>query len=144
VARAELDFDQSGRHSNTYGGNVLATTAALATLDVLQGEDLVGNAARVGDHLRKRLLELQDRHERIGDVRGLGLMLAIDLVTDRRTKAFDAKAKDRVVEEAFKRGLVLLPCGRSSVRFIPPLCITREEVDAGIEVLDAALKAAGQ
>ena len=142
VARADLDFDVSGAHSNTYGGNVLASAAALATLDALQQDGLVENAAKVGDHLRRRLLDLQERHEAIGDVRGLGLMLATDFVKDRRTKEPDSKLKDRVVEEAMKRGLILLPAGKSAVRYIPPLCITREEVDAGVEVLEAALKAA--
>lgn len=142
VARADLDFQESGRHSNTYGGNVLATTAALATLDVLVAEKLAENAAKVGDHMRKRLVELQRKHEAIGDVRGLGLMLATDFVTDRRSKAYDPKVKDRVVDEAAKRGLILLPCGKSSVRYIPPLTITRDEVDAGIEVLDASIRAA--
>jgi 4-aminobutyrate aminotransferase len=142
VARADLDFDVSGAHSNTFGGNVLATTAALATLDVLQQEKLVENAATVGAHLKQRLLELQKKHECIGDVRGLGLMLATEFVSDRRSKAFDPKTKDRVVEEAWKRGLILLPCGKSSVRYIPPLCITREEADAGVDVLDAAIRAA--
>lgn len=142
VARADLDFPESGRHSNTYGGNLLATTAALATLDALQSERMVENAASVGAHLEKRLREMQDRHACIGDVRGLGLMLATEFVKDRRTKEPDLKLKDRVVAEAAKRGLILLPCGRSSVRYIPPLCITKAEVDVGAEVLEAALKAA--
>ncbi|MFA5862127.1 MAG: acetyl ornithine aminotransferase family protein, partial [Candidatus Thermoplasmatota archaeon] len=131
VARAELDFDVSGAHSSTYGGNVLATTTALTVLDVLQQEKLVENSEKVGAHLKKRLLELKEKHACIGDVRGLGLMLATEFVTDRKTKAFDPKTKDRVVEEAYKRGLILLPCGKSSVRYIPPLCITKEEADAG-------------
>ena len=142
VARADLDFDVSGAHSNTFGGNVLATTAGLATLDALQQERILENAEKVGAHLKKRLLELQERHDAIGDVRGLGLMLATDFVTDRRTKAYDTKVKDRVVEEAWKRGLVLLPCGKSSVRYIPPLVLTKEEADAGVEVLEQAIKAA--
>lgn len=142
VCRAELDFPESGRHSNTYGGNVLATAAALATLDVLQSERLVENAAKVGAHFEKRLRELQQRHDVIGDVRGLGLMLATDFVKDRRTKEPHGKLKDAVVEEAAKRGLILLPAGKSAVRYIPPLSITADEVDAGIEVLDASLKAA--
>jgi 4-aminobutyrate aminotransferase len=142
VAKAELDFDVEGRHSNTYGGNTLATTAALATLDVLQQERLVENAETVGAHLKKRLVELQGKYDAIGDVRGLGLMLATDFVKDHRTKAYDLKLKDAVVEEAWKRGLILLPCGKSAVRYIPPLTITVEEADAGVEVLDAAIKAA--
>ena len=142
VARAELDFKVSGAHSNTYGGNVLATTASLATIDVIQGEKLVENAQKAGDHMRRRLLELQDKHEVIGDVRGLGLMLATEFVTDRRRKTFDPAFKDKVTQEAFKRGLVLLPCGKTGIRYIPPLSITRDEVDAGIEVLDQAITAA--
>ena len=142
VARASLDFDVSGAHSNTYGGNVLATTAALATLDVIQQEKLVENAATVGKHMMTRLRELQDKHDCIGDVRGLGLMLATDFVKDRRTKAVDPKFKNRVVEEAMKRGLVLLPAGKSAVRYIPPISITREEVDMGVDILDASIKAA--
>lgn len=142
VARADLDFTESGRHSNTYGGNVLATTTALATLDVLQGEHLVENAATVGAHLEKRLRELQSRHACIGDVRGLGLMLATEFVKDVRTKEPDTKLHNKVVEEAAKRGLILLPAGKNSVRYIPPLTITKEEVDAGVEVLEAAIKAA--
>src|SRR5581483_3417931 len=130
VARADLDFDKNGRHSNTYGGNVLATTAGLATLDVLQGEKLVEHSARVGEHLHKRLRELQQKREVIGDVRGLGLMQAMEFVKDRRTKAVDPAFKDRVVDEAMKRGLALLQCGKAGVRCIPPLCITEAEVDA--------------
>ena len=142
VARADLDFDVSGAHSNTFGGNVLATTAAVATLDALQQERIVENAEKVGAHLKKRLVELQERHEAIGDVRGLGLMLATEFVTDRRAKTYDPKVKDRVVEEAWRRGLVLLPCGKSSVRYIPPLVLTKEEADAGVEVLEQAIRAA--
>lgn len=142
IARAELDFDAAGRHSNTYGGNVLATAAAQATLEALLDEHLVENAAKVGRHMERRLHELQGRHEAIGDVRGLGLMLATDFVKDRRTKEPDTRTKDRVVEEAAKRGLILLPAGRSAIRYIPPLCISTDEVDAGIEVLEAALRAA--
>ena len=142
VARADLDFDANGRHSNTYGGNVLATTSALATLDVLTGEKLVENSAKVGAHLHKRLRELQEKHAVIGDVRGLGLMQAIEFVTDRRTKGIDTKLKDKVVDEATKRGLVLLQCGRSGIRCIPPLCITETEIDSGVDIIDAAISAA--
>jgi 4-aminobutyrate aminotransferase len=142
VARADLDYDVSGAHSNTYGGNVLASAAAMATLDALLHDGLVANAAKVGEHLHRRLRELQDKHDVIGDVRGLGLMQATEFVKDRRTREADLKLKDRVTEEAWKRGLVLLPAGKSSLRYIPPLCITADEIDVGIEVLDAAIRAA--
>lgn len=144
VARAELDFPESGRHSNTYGGNVLATTAARATLDILQSERLVENAEKVGAHMHKGLEEMKDRHAQIGDVRGLGLMLATEFVKDTRTKEPDMKLHNRIVEHAARRGLILLPCGRNSVRYIPPLSITTEEVDTGLAVLEESLKAALQ
>jgi len=143
VARADLDFPVSGAHSNTFGGNPVACAAATATLDALLGEGMVRNAEKEGRHLRERLLELQAKHRSIGDVRGLGLMLATDFVKDPRTKEPDAATRDRVVQAAFQRGLVLLPAGKSAIRYIPPLCITAEEVDAGADVLVAALKDAG-
>jgi 4-aminobutyrate aminotransferase len=97
VARAELDFDVSGAHSNTYGGNVLATTTALATLDVIQQEKLVENAEKSGAHMKKRLVELQHKHECIGDVRGLGLMQAVEVVRDPSTKERDPDVRSRIV-----------------------------------------------
>ena len=143
VARADLDFTYMGAHSNTYGGNPVAAAAALATIDALTLDGLVENAARQGPHLMAGLRELQNKHpERVGDVRGLGLMVAIDFVKDPRTKEYDTKLRDRVVEEALKRGLVLLPCGKSAIRFIPPLIITREEIDTTLRLFGEATAAA--
>lgn len=142
VARADLDYDVSGAHSNTYGGNLLCSASALATIDALLVDGILENGKKMGVHLEKRLKELQAKHDCIGDVRGLGLMQATEFVKDRATKAPDYKKAGRVTEEAWKRGLVLLPCGKNGLRYIPPLSITADEIDAGIEVLDAALKAA--
>ena len=142
VFRADLDWRVKGAHSNTYGGNLVASAAALATIEVIEEEDLVGASARMGEHLHKRLLELQERHEEIGDVRGLGLMQAAEFVKDRRTKERAVKLRDDVTVEAYKRGLIALPCGKNSLRFIPPLMIKEHQVDAAIEILDASMKAA--
>ncbi|HVL47457.1 MAG TPA: acetyl ornithine aminotransferase family protein [Candidatus Thermoplasmatota archaeon] len=142
VARADLDFDVSGAHSNTFGGNALAAAAALATLDCLEKDGLVENAAKQGKRLREGLDALKAKHDAIGDVRGLGLMLATDFVKDRASREPDAKLRDRVADEAFRRGLVLLPCGKSSLRYIPPLVVSAEEIDAGLEVLREAITAA--
>ena len=142
VFRKDLDYTYQGAHSNTFGGNVVAVASALATLDVIDREKLLENSRVQGAHLMARLKELQQKHEEIGDVRGLGLMVAAEFVKGRSDKTPNVKLKDRVVEQAYKRGLLLLPCGKSSIRFIPPLVIRPEEVDEGVEILDAAITAA--
>ena len=147
VFRAELDFKEKGKHSNTYGGNVLACAASLATLDVLEDEDLVANSAKQGKHLEKRLEELRARHKSIGDRRGLGLMQAIEFVQPgakagaRGPGKPDPDMQHAVEEAAWKRGLVLLGCGKSSLRVIPSLNVTREQIDGAMDVLGEALKA---
>lgn len=142
VFRKELDYTYQGAHSNTFGGNVVAVAGALATLDVIEREKLRENATTQGQYLKERLTELMDKHEEIGDVRGLGLMVATEFVTSRSDKTPNIKLKDRVIEEAYRRGLLLLPCGKSSIRYIPPLVIRREEIDEGVEILDASIAAA--
>ncbi len=139
---AELDFPTPGAHSNTFGGNLAAVAASLATLDVIEKDRLLDNARRQGEHLLGRLRELQGRFEEIGDVRGVGLMTATEFVQDRTTREPAVAFRDAVLEEACRRGLILLPCGRSSIRYIPPLIVRREEIDEGIEILDASIRAA--
>lgn len=140
--RADLDFPVPGAHSNTFGGNLVAVAASMATLDVIEKENLLENARTQGAYLLARLRELAAKHEEIGDVRGLGLMTATEFVKDRRTKEPAVKFRDLVLEEATRRGLILLPCGRSALRYIPPLIVRREEIDEAMEILDAALGAA--
>jgi 4-aminobutyrate aminotransferase len=140
--RADLDFPVAGAHSNTFGGNLVAAAASLATLDVIEKERLIDNARIQGTYLLGRLRELAGRHEEIGDVRGLGLMTATEFVKDRKTKEPAVKFRDHVLEESYKRGLILLPCGRSTLRYIPPLIVQRDEIDEAIEILDAAMAAA--
>ena len=141
VFRAELDFGVQGAHSNTYGGNLLASAATLATIDVIEKEGLVAKAAKLGKHMHKRLEELQERHDEIGDVRGLGLMQMTEFVKDRRTKEIHKTFRDAITVEAYKRGLIMLPCGKSGMRYIPPLVITKQQLDAGIDILEASIKA---
>ncbi len=142
IFRSDLDFPTQGSHSNTFGGNLVAVAASMATLDVIEKERLLDNARIQGDHLLARLRELASKHPEIGDVRGLGLMTATEFVKDRRTKEPAVAFRDRVLEEAYHRGLVLLPCGRSSIRYIPPLVVRSEEIDEAIEIVDAAIGAA--
>jgi 4-aminobutyrate aminotransferase len=142
VFRKELDYTHPGAHSNTFGGNLVAVASALATLDVIDREKLLENTRTQGAHLIARLRELQAKHEEIGDVRGLGLMVAAEFVESRETKVPAVRLKDRIIEESYKRGLILLPCGKSSIRFIPPLVVRSEEIDEAVEILDAAITAA--
>ncbi|HTW56114.1 MAG TPA: acetyl ornithine aminotransferase family protein [Thermoplasmata archaeon] len=139
---AEMDFPVQGAHSNTFGGNLAAVATSLATLDVIEKEHLLENARAQGRHLLDRLKELQGRYEEIGDVRGLGLMTATEFVRDRASKEPAVALRDRILEEAGRRGLILLGCGRSAIRYIPPLIVRREEIDEAVEILDASIRAA--
>jgi len=142
IFRADMDFTTPGAHSNTFGGNLAAVAASLATIDVIEKEHLLENARVQGAYLLDRLRELMGRYDEIGDVRGLGLMTATEFVRDRTTKEPAIALRDAILEETYKRGLILLPCGRSSIRYIPPLIVRREEIDEAIEILDASIRAA--
>ncbi|MCI4372562.1 MAG: acetyl ornithine aminotransferase family protein [Thermoplasmata archaeon] len=139
--RADLDLG-TGAHSNTFGGNLIASAASIATIGVIEREGLLHNATTQGDYLMQRLHELQSRTDEIGDVRGIGLMVATDFVKDRRTKEPAVQFRDRVLVEAYRRGLILLGCGKSAIRYIPPLIVQREEIDEAVEIVDAAISAA--
>lgn len=143
IARAGLMDWPQGAHGNTFGGNPVACAAALATLDVLQEEGLVDQAASVGDLLLQGLRQLQGRHPRVGDVRGRGLMIGVEMVRDPATRKPAPELAARVVQEAFQRGLLLLTAGTSAIRLSPPLVLTEEEAMVGLEVLEEALAAAG-
>lgn len=139
VMRKDLDFGVEGAHSNTFGGNLVGCAASLATFDVISEERLVENSDKMGSYFKKRLNELSSRHELIGDVRGLGLMLAVELVRDRKTKEYAVKERDELLAEAHRMGLILLGCGKSGIRLIPSLNVTREQIDTAVEILDKAL-----
>jgi 4-aminobutyrate aminotransferase len=142
VARKDLDYTYQGAHSNTFGGNLVAAACSLATIGVIEREHLLKNAEVEGAHLMARLRELQKKYPVIGDVRGLGLMVGAEFVRSGSDIAPNVKLRDRVIHESIARGLLLLPCGKSSIRFIPPLIIRPEEIDEAVEILDAAIGAA--
>ena len=137
-SRAELMTWPPGAHASTFGGNPVSCAAALATIEVLQ-DGLVRHTAEVGDHLIGRLRELMDKHPIIGDVRGMGLMVGVELVRDRQTKERATTERNQVVQEMFRRGVLLLGAGRNAVRFAPPLVITKEEIDTVVGIFDQAL-----
>jgi 4-aminobutyrate aminotransferase len=127
-----------GAHANTYGGNPLCCAAALVTLDLIERE-YAHNAEKVGAHLMTRLRELQSRHPVIGEVRGKGLMIGMELVSDRASRTPCKESCHAVITRAFHRGLLLLSCGQSTVRFMPPLIVSVAQVDEAITLLEAAL-----
>jgi 4-aminobutyrate aminotransferase len=138
VFRKELDFGISGVHSNTYGGNMIACAAALATIKVIKG-GMVQNAAKLGRLFKERLEEMQDKYKTIGDVRGLGLAWGVEFVKDRKTKEYAKEPREKILLEALKNGLALLGCGTSSIRLIPALNITEEEAKIGLDIFEKAI-----
>ena len=144
AARADLMTWPPGAHASTFGGNPVSCAAALATIKLLK-DRLVANAADVGAHLMSGLHALAQRHRLIGDVRGRGLMVGVELVRNRDTKERATTERDAVVMSAFKRGLLVLGAGKNSIRFSPPLVLTREQADMAIRIFDDALtEAEGQ
>ena len=141
IARKELtDNWLPGAHGNTYGGNALAAVAAYETLGLVQDE-LMDNARRVGAYLRQELQGIADRANNIGMVRGEGLMVGVEFVQDKTSKAPDPEGAEQVMVEAFRRGLLLLTCGKSTIRFCPPLVLTREQVDEGLAIFEETVQA---
>ena len=135
IARKSVSTWPTSAHGNTYGGNPLATVAALATLDVLENGG-IQNAAEQGDYMLGRLATMATHHPSIGDVRGKGLMIGVEFVQDREHKTPDARLRNRVVELAFEHGLLIMGCGANSMRLIPPLVINRSQVDEGLDIFD--------
>ncbi len=127
-----------GAHGNTFGGNPLCCAAALATLDLVEG-GYAKNADDVGRYFRRRLRELMERHAAIGEVRGKGMMIGMELVLDGGSKAPARELAEAVVTRAFHNGLLLLTCGASTVRFMPPLLATREHADEAVGIVAASL-----
>jgi 4-aminobutyrate aminotransferase len=137
-ARAEVMSWPPGAHASTFGGNPVACAAATTTIKLLK-EQLVANAAAVGEHLLNGFRDLQKKHAIIGDVRGKGLMIGIELVRDRQTKERAVEERNALVQEAFRRGVLILGAGRNAVRLAPPLVFTRDQADSVLKVFDDAL-----
>jgi 4-aminobutyrate aminotransferase len=140
VARADIMDWKKGAHASTFGGNPVSIASALKTIELLQRE-LSANAAHVGDYLKSGLQKLMAKHECIGDVRGMGFMLGVELVKDKVSREPDAELRDRVEMASFNRGLILLGCGANSIRWSPPLILTKENVDVALEIFDDAIAA---
>jgi 4-aminobutyrate aminotransferase len=144
MTRAEVMDWVPGSHASTFGGNPVCIAAALASLDVIEKERLLDNSTSVGNHMLKRMADWPSKLKLVGDVRGRGLMLGVEIVKDKQTKEHGAAERDRIVELAFERGVLFLGCGPSTVRICPPLVVTKEEADVAVDVLEECITIAGQ
>jgi 4-aminobutyrate aminotransferase len=140
IAKDDVMRWESGGHGSTFGGNPVSIAAALATLRLLE-EGLIANAERVGRVLMTALRERLGGHAVVGDVRGLGLMVGVEIVRDRFRREPAPDLRERILEEAFKRGLLLLGCGRSTIRLAPPLIVDEEDAATAARILEEAVVA---
>ena len=138
MSKAEIMDWVPGSHASTFGGNPVSLAAALATVDILERE-AVGNAARVGTRMLERLHGWKKTHALVGDVRGRGLMIGIELVKNKETREPATELRNRVEELAFEKGLVILGCGETSIRLCPPLIVKEEEAMVALDILEDAL-----
>ena len=139
VARAELMNWKPGAHASTFGGNPVAVAASLATIELLE-QELVDNAARMGARLMDKLRGLPQRFPIVGDVRGLGLMIGIELVRDQVTKERAGDLRDKLVQMCFERGLLVLGAGPNTVRLCPPLVINTDQADFAARTIEECLR----
>jgi 4-aminobutyrate aminotransferase len=143
IARKSIMTWNKGAHGNTYGGNPVACAASLATIDLIEN-GYMENAIEMGEYMRDALEEIRMRHPSIGDVRGLGLMIGVDFVKDQSTREPDSEMRHRVEQLGFEYGLLLLGCGKSTIRLAPPLSINKSEIDEGLKIFDHVIGIAEQ
>ena len=140
VANEKLMDWEAGSHANTFGGNPVACATALAVIEIIKTENLLENALKQGDYIIKRLKEMQGKYSIIGDVRGKGLMIGLEIVKDLDTKEPGKKEAREIILRSWRRGVTVLTCGVSTVRIVPPLIITRDLIDTGLEIIEASIK----
>jgi len=138
IAKEKYMSWEPGTHGSTFGGNPVACEASLATLELLEA-GLMTNAIKMGDRLLGQLKKVQKNHPLIGDVRGKGLMIGVELVKNRRTREPAVTTTNKVVQDAFRKGLLLLPCGESVIRFAPPLVVDSDQVDRAVDIFSEIL-----
>lgn len=138
IARESVMTWPKGVHGNTYGGNPISCAASLATIELIE-ESYLANAADVGQYALDALQEIQVRHTSMGDVRGKGLMIGVEFVKDKNTKEPNEEIRNMIEHIGFEHGLLLLGCGKSTIRLAPPLCITKKEMDEGLEIFEKAV-----
>jgi 4-aminobutyrate aminotransferase len=140
IAKAKIMDWVGGSHANTFGGNPLSCVAASAVIDIIKEEKLLENATKQGAHILKRFGELKEQSEIVGDVRGKGLMIGMEIVENKEDKTPAPKKASEIMMRAWKRGVAVITCGVSTIRIAPPLNITRELVDSATEIIEDVVK----
>jgi 4-aminobutyrate aminotransferase len=128
-----------GQHASTFGANPVAVEAALATLEVINSEKLMENAVKMGSVAMKRFEEMKERYEIVGDVRGKGLFIGVEIVKSKKSKERGVRESQAITSACFKDGLILITAGRNTLRVVPPLNVAREELEEGLDVMEAAI-----
>src|SRR6202522_3252780 len=139
LSKADIMDWSPGSHASTFGGHPVCIAAALATLDVIEKEGLLRNSQEVGDHMQKRMANWPRKHRIVGDIRGRGLMIGVEIVKDQATREHGASERDRIVELAFERGVLFLGCGPSTIRIAPALVVTKDEADVAMDALEESI-----
>lgn len=142
IARNSLGDTPAGSHSGTFGGNLVAVAAANASLNYVKRNmrSLQSQVKEKGRMIMKRLNEMEDKYEIVGDVRGIGLMIGAELVKNKKTKEYAVKERDEILMKCFNNGLLLLPAGRSTIRFIPPMTMSKSNIEKGLGIFEEAVK----
>ncbi|RLE55201.1 MAG: acetyl ornithine aminotransferase family protein [Candidatus Methanomethylicota archaeon] len=139
VGRSEIMDLPRGSHASTFGGNPVSCAAASAVIDVIEGEKLLENASKIGEYTMKRFEEFQEKYELIGDVRGKGLMIGVELVKDRRSKEPAVKELNKILLKCFKKGVAVIGAGKSTIRIAPPLTISMELMEKAIDIIGESI-----
>jgi 4-aminobutyrate aminotransferase len=143
LTRSEIMDWVPGSHASTFGGNPVCIAAALATLDVIEKEHLLERSAEVGAYMLNRMASWPAKLKLVGDVRGRGLMIGVDIVKDKTTKEYAGAERDQIIERAFEHGVLFLGCGPSTIRLCPPLVVTKQEADVALDVLEECIQEVG-
>jgi 4-aminobutyrate aminotransferase len=140
IAKQEIMTWGPGSHASTFGGNPVSAAASLAALSFIEENHLLENARKQGEYMMRIFYEWKDKYEIVGDVRGKGLMIGIELVKGKKTKTFGQEEAGEVMSRAWKRGVLLITAGKSTLRIVPPLTVTRELVEEALIVIEACIK----
>ena len=134
-----MDWEK-GSHASTFGGNPVACAASLAVIEVIKEEGLLENATKEGSYILRRLNTLKDECEIVGDVRGKGLMIGVEIVKDKKSKKPGVDEAKEIMIRCWRRGIAIITCGVSTLRMVPPLNITRELVDTGLGIIEDVIR----
>ncbi|MGQ9566329.1 MAG: acetyl ornithine aminotransferase family protein [Candidatus Bathyarchaeales archaeon] len=140
VARDKIMDWEGGTHASTFGGNPVSCAAALAVIDIIKNEKLLDNATQQGAYIMKRMKEFMSESEIVGDVRGKGLMIGVEIVEGKKSKKPAGEKANEIMMRSWRRGVALITCGKSTLRIVPPLVITRELVDSALDIITSTIR----